>query len=249
MARGVLPLALGHATKLVPHVMDGLKEYIADIRFGVQTDTLDAEGEAEARTDTLPTHAQLEEALPQFEGDIQQVPPIYSALKIGGRRAYDIARAGGDAQMRPRKVHVEKLELQQFDGTSARIYIKCGKGTYVRSLARDIALACGSLGHLTSLERTRVGFFSKEASIYMEKMEEMVYKNAGLEGILQPMEAALDDIPVLHISSEMARDIGFGRSVESGDMSGTAALLHDGKLLAIAECEGGIAKPKRVFIN
>lgn len=229
LATGVLPIALGEATKLAGRMLDSDKVYDFTIGFGVQTDTLDLEGRVIAESDVRPTLAAVEAVLPGFTGPIEQVPPAYSALKVDGERAYDLARAGADVVLAGRRVTVHSLQvLQREPGEelgSVTLTAHVSKGTYIRSLARDIALALGTVGHVTMLRRTRAGPFGLAHAISLDKLAEL--GNArGLEAILLPLRAGLDDIPALPLSPDQAGALQQGRKL-------IGIAVHDGLYFAV----------------
>ena len=272
LAQGVLPIALGEATKLAGRMLDSDKIYDFTIRFGEETDTLDAEGEVVARSGIRPTLSALEAVLPRFTGAIEQVPPAYSAILIDGQRAYDLARAGREVAMKVRGVTVYAISPLPFRagaGGGARhqplgsphpnpspegeglewitLTAHVSKGTYIRSLARDIARALGTVGHVTCLRRTRAGPFRQQQAISLDKLEE-VAKGASLQDLLLPLEAGLDDIPALDLDPESAQAVRQGR-VLSGLPHADGlylARLHDVPV-ALMECEGGTAHVVRGF--
>jgi len=168
LATGILPIALGEATKTMPYMVDGVKGYQFTLTFGENTDTWDAEGAVTARSDVRPSKNEILGALPQFIGDIEQVPPRYSAIKVDGKRSYDLARSGEVVELKSRQVTVDSFELIEMDADSATFDVACGKGTYIRSLARDLAAALGTCGHVTMLRRTRVGPFTLEQSFSLD---------------------------------------------------------------------------------
>jgi tRNA pseudouridine55 synthase len=216
LASGVLPIALGEATKLSGRMLDADKAYEFTIRFGEETDTLDAEGAVVATSDGRPSPAELEAVLPRFTGGIEQVPPAYSAVKIGGKRAYDLARAGEGVTPASRTVKVHQLSLRHpgeggNDGLeAATLEARVSKGTYVRSLARDIARALESVGHVTMLRRTKAGPFTLERAISLDKLGEAA-KGRTLEKHLLPLTAGLDDIPALPVTPDQAGALRQGR--------------------------------------
>lgn len=214
LATGILPIALGEATKLCGRMLDASKEYAFTICFGAQTDTLDLEGTVIATSPVLPTREQVEAVLPTFTGPIEQIPPAYSALMIDGQRAYDRARAGEDVEMKPRSVTVHSLSLQddpeQGELESVALVAHVSKGTYIRSLARDIARALGTVGHVTMLRRLRAGPFALDQAISLDKLNE-VGKGHPLVNVLLPLEAGLVDIPALDLDPEQARAVRQGR--------------------------------------
>jgi tRNA pseudouridine55 synthase len=209
LASGVLPIALGEATKLCGRMLGATKAYDFTIRFGEETDTLDAEGEVAASSDVRPTLEQVEPVLARFTGEIEQVPPAYSALKIGGKAAYARARAGEALEMKARRVTVHELKLlsgEEFITLSATV----SKGTYIRSLARDIAHALNTFGHVTMLRRTRAGPFSLEQAISLDFLAEAAKARALTRTVL-PLTAALDDIPALPVTPDQARLLRHGQ--------------------------------------
>src|ERR1700694_1624052 len=200
LASGVLPIALGEATKTVPFVMDGRKEYCFTLRFGQARSTEDAEGEVTATSDLRPTDEAIRSSLSAFGGEVEQVPPALSALKVEGKRAYDLARAGEPVDLKPRRIVIERLELVgRPDTDHADFVVSCGKGTYIRSLGRDLALALGTVGYLSALRRTAVGPFREEAAISLPKLEALGHIPP-LLGVLAPVATALDDIPALALT-------------------------------------------------
>ncbi|MBO9378210.1 tRNA pseudouridine(55) synthase TruB [Sphingomonas histidinilytica] len=219
LASGVLPVALGEATKLSGRMLDADKAYDFTIGFGVETDTLDAEGKAVAVSGACPTLDAIEAVLSRFTGPIEQVPPAYSALKIDGERAYDRARAGESFEMKTRAVTIHRLEIVggrpigEGDGLAeATLSCSVSKGTYIRSLARDIARALGTVGHVTMLRRTKAGPFTLSQAISLDKLDELA-KGRQLEKALLPLTAGLDDIPALSVTPDQARALREGRRV------------------------------------
>ncbi len=224
LATGLLPIALGEATKLAGRMLDASKTYDFTIAFGQETSGLDAEGAVVAASDVRPSRAAVLAVLPRFTGAIDQVPPAYSAIKVDGQRAYARARAGEDVAMAPRRVTIHALQLaeQAPDGPLERVTLSAhvSKGTYIRSLARDIARALGTVGHVASLRRTRAGPFTLAEAISLDKAQKIA-NGAPSEEYLLPFEAGLADIPVLDLSPEMAAAVRQGRRI----MGVTA---HDG---------------------
>ena len=263
LATGILPIALGEATKTVPYLVDADKAYRFTIAWGWTTTTLDREGEVVAQSDVRPTQAEVEAVLPRFVGEIDQVPPIYSAIKIDGERAYDLARAGEVVEMESRKVtvHAARIsELQSAPGDPDHITleIECGKGTYVRAIVRDLAEALGACGHVSDLRRTRVGRFTEQNAVTLELLEKLEYEARQSEALL-PVETALDDIPALAVTDEDAFRLKQGRSivlvprqVESVKArlkpgSRTVSATSGGTVVALCEMRGGRLEPSRVF--
>ena len=232
LASGVLPVAIGEATKLAGRLLDSDKAYAFTVAFGTQTDTLDAEGRVIATSDVRPSRAALDGVLPRFTGPIDQVPPAYSALKVDGERAYDLARAGEEVTLASRAVTIHDLAVSDTAGetnalASATLVAHVSKGTYIRSLARDIALALGTVGHVTFLRRTRAGPFGLAQAISLDNLHEAA-KARELEHHLLPMSAGLDDIPALSLTPDQAAALRQGRV-----LAGIAA--SDGQLLALLD--------------
>lgn len=210
LATGVLPIALGEATKLCGRMLDASKIYAFTVRFGSETAGLDAEGDVVATSGHRPSRADIEAVLSQFMGVISQVPPAYSAIKIDGKRAYDRARAGENVEMLPRSVEVFRLTLDDFDDDAATFTAHVSKGTYIRSLGRDIAYALGTVGHISMLRRLAAGPFAEKHAISLDKLNSLS-QGAPPEDIILPMEAGLADIPALKLLPEQARAIRQGR--------------------------------------
>ena len=252
LATGILPIALGEATKTVPFAVDGEKAYRFTMRFGVETDTDDAEGKVVRTSDVLPTLEAIESVLPDFTGEISQVPPAFSAIKVDGERAYDLARAGEDVVLEPRWIVVEDLRLVDMPvAASAVLEAECGKGTYVRALARDIGRVLGSAGHVIALRRTRVGPFDEQMSVQLAALHDAA--EAGDIGrLLQPVETALDDLPGLSVSPGDAASLSRGQAVlvrgrDAPVLNGAAYAHFKGRILALGELEKGAFRPTRVF--
>lgn len=249
LAQGVLPIALGEATKLAGRMLDSDKIYEFTVQFGAETSTLDTEGEVVATSDVRPTNSDVEAVLPRFTGPIEQVPPAYSALKVGGQRAYDLARAGETVELKSRAVTVHSLSI--LPGTAREDQITLiahvSKGTYVRSLARDIAYALGTCGHVTYLRRTKAGPFTEIQAISLDKLDEMA-KGAGLECLLLPLEAGLDDIPALHLDQTSAQAVRQGRVLSDMPQSSGLYLAKLGNVpVALMEITDGTATVVRGF--
>ncbi|PCI61065.1 MAG: tRNA pseudouridine(55) synthase TruB [Kordiimonadales bacterium] len=254
LASGILPIGFGEATKTMPFVVDSTKEYSFTVCWGTATDSDDAEGDIIHSGGSVPTKDQVEGMLARFTGDIEQTPPIYSAIKIDGERAYKLAREGIVPEMKKRNVQIHKLSLISHDADKGNscFEVTCGKGTYVRSIGRDIALALGTYGHIIELRRLRVGPFDLSRAISLEKLEELGHSARALEELL-PITTALDDIPALAVTEDEAKAIKFGRSLTlTKAKQGTLVLLAGGLPLAIAEAnpdgDGNMTvKPLRVF--
>jgi tRNA pseudouridine55 synthase len=213
LASGVLPIALGEATKLCGRMLDATKAYDFTIRFGAQTDTLDAEGRVVATSDVIPCREDVEGVLPRFAGEIEQVPPAYSALKIGGKAAYARARAGEQVDLKSRQVTIHSLSIRDTNGAAeVTLSATVSKGTYIRSLARDIADALGSVGHVSYLRRTRAGPFGLDQAVSLDFLEETA-KARQLTRTVLPLEAALDDIPALRVTPDQAQLLRHGQKL------------------------------------
>ncbi len=251
LASGVLPIALGEATKLAGRMLDATKAYAFTIVFGSQTDTLDLEGQVIAISDARPTWAEVAAVLPCFTGAIAQVPPAFSALKVDGQRAYDRARAGEVVEMPSRLVTIHALAAmgEPPEGALEAITLTAtvSKGTYVRSLARDIALALGTLGHVTMLRRSRAGPFALVHAISLDNLNE-IGKGARLERILLPLEAGLDDIPALTLDPEQARAVHQGRVLTGmPQQDGLYCAYHGRVPSALVQLSGGSLSVVRGF--
>jgi tRNA pseudouridine55 synthase len=252
LATGVLPIALGEATKTVPFVFDGSKDYRFTVRFGAETDTDDAEGKVVARSDIRPARTDIETALPSFTGEISQVPPRYSALKVEGARAYELAREDEEFDLAPRPVFVTKLAIvDQPDKDRCVLEASCGKGTYVRALARDLGRALGTFGHVEALRRTRVGGFGEDSAVSLEMLEHAAAQET-LADLLRPVETALCDIPALALSSSDAARLRQGQAVllrgrDAPIFEGPVYATSRGKLVAVGEMRQGKLRPRRIF--
>lgn len=281
LADGVLPIALGEATKSVAYMMDAVKRYQFTITFGESRSTEDAEGQVTATCDHRPTFAEIEAVLPEFVGFIQQTPPAFSAIKISGERAYDLARAGVAVEMKSRVVRVDSLSLlpplvgeggvglvspdsasnnphltSLIGGgiESVTLIVTCGKGTYVRSLGRDIALKVGTVGYISRLTRLQVGKFEIQDTISLDFLEKMVHNapsfgTDALNDVLLPVSVALDDILAIPITQAQATRLKHGQSI-AGSVAGNTehvAAMMNGVLVAICQLHDGELKPLRVF--
>ena len=252
LATGVLPIALGQATKLIPFVMDGTKVYEFQVTWGKQTDTDDAAGQIVQTTDIRPTMADILKILPHFIGKIEQLPPAYSALKINGRRAYDLARSGQEVALKPRPVQVDNLTLLQATTDTADFRVTCGKGTYVRSLGRDMGQKLGCLGYITRLRRLACGPFRIEDAIPLETFAD---KNPSIS--LLPMENALGHLPMLDLPSELATRLRQGQRLPLRDIRPflqtnladdvILRLYADKQFIGLARFSQGTLHPYRVF--
>jgi tRNA pseudouridine55 synthase len=259
LATGVLPIALGEATKTVAFMVDADKTYRFTIAWGRTTATYDREGETIAQSDVRPTAEQVEAALPAFVGEISQVPPAYSAIKVDGERSYDLARAGEAVELAPRIVTVHSARVAEVpDADHITLEIECGKGTYVRAICRDLADTLGACGHVSDLRRTRVGPFSDKTAVTLEMLEDLGHKARQSE-LLLPVETALDDIPELAVTDEDAFRLKQGRSIvlvprqvetvkaRLKPGSRTVSAMLGGKVVALCEMRAGRLEPSRVF--
>jgi tRNA pseudouridine55 synthase len=256
LATGLLPIALGEATKTVPYAVDGDKAYSFTVRWGAETSTDDTEGPVTKASDKRPSRAEIEAILPRFIGEIMQVPPTFSAIKVDGARAYDLARDGEDVVLEARPVIIERLELvDQPDAETSVFEAECGKGTYVRSLARDMGRILGCHGHVIALRRTRVGPFDEPRSVTLAAIDEAAKLDDGgaaLMKLLAPVETALEDLPELIVSPSDAASLVRGQAVlirgrDAPVLSGPAFATSKGRLIALGELDKGALHPTRVF--
>jgi len=256
LATGLLAIALGEATKTVSFAMDGQKTYSFTIAWGEATDTEDSEGEIIETSDIRPTPAEIAAIIPDFIGTIMQRPPVYSALKIDGKRAYALARAGKQVSLEPRPVEIQSLTyIDSLNEDSARFETSCAKGTYIRALARDMAEKLGTKGHITALRRTQIGSLNDDLMISLDKLEELSHIGARQEALMQvllPVETVLDDIPVLAVSRQEAAQLKNGQAVllserNAPQLQGMVFVASHGCPVAIVEAKLGVMHPKRVF--
>jgi len=256
LASGLLPIALGEATKTVSHAMDGRKVYRFTAAWGEERTTDDLEGEATVTSDRRPSKNEIEAILSRFTGEIQQTPPAFSAIKVDGERAYDLARAGEAVELAARPVLIEALSLVDMpDPDYATFEVTCGKGTYIRSLARDMGRALGTAAHVSMLRRVAVGPFTEAHMISLENLAELGHKAPGGDaktGALLPIETVLDGIPALAIDEEQARRLKLGQAVllrgANAPIAEDAVLvMSGGKPLGIGTIIQGSLKPKRLF--
>jgi tRNA pseudouridine55 synthase len=257
LASGCLPIALGEATKTVPFAVDGRKTYCFTVRWGEERDTDDAEGRVVAASDERPKRAAIEALLSRFTGTITQVPPRYSAVKLGGERAYDLARDGETVELAARQILIHRLALVEIPDRDRAVFsAECGKGTYIRALARDLGRALGVFGHVSALQRGQVGPFGEADMIPLEQVRSLCHRAAAGEGhfadTLLPIETALDDIPALAVSPADAARLHRGQAVllrgrDASIIRGIVQVASSGQLVAIAEAERGEIVPRRVF--
>jgi tRNA pseudouridine55 synthase len=259
LATGVLPIAIGSATKAIPYVMDGTKLYRFTLCFGEARDTDDADGKAIATSSVRPTDAAIRTALAKFRGDIMQVPPSFSAVKVAGERAYDLAREGRPARLEPRPARVDSFELlERPDPETAVFGVASGKGVYMRSLARDLARACGTFGYIAALRRLRVGPFTEGQAIPLDKLCGTDDIARASPDLLLPVATALADIPALALSEAEAVGLRHGQAISlvtlmghipgSADPSGgLVRAMAGGRVIGLARLQDGWMKPERML--
>ncbi len=256
LATGVLPIALGEATKTVPYAVDGLKAYRFTVRWGTETETDDSEGRPTRTSDRRPSRDEIEAILPDFRGEILQTPPQYSAIKIDGNRAYDLAREGEVVPLEPRPVVIDHLAVTDMPDASTTVFeAECGRGTYVRALARDMGRKLGCLGHVIELRRTQVAAFHEDACVTVAELEAAHDAEDGgvaLQGYLQPIELALSDLLEVAVSPPDAARLARGQPVlmrgrDAPILTGEAFAVSKGTLIALCQIEKGELIPIRVF--
>lgn len=244
-ATGVLPISIGKATRLIEYLDDD-KEYLATVQFGKNTATYDLEGEITATFDKKVTEEDVKNALKDFEGEISQIPPIYSAIKVNGKKLYDYARQGQDIEIKPRKVTISKIELKEFDKTSqsAKITVACSKGTYIRSIAYDLGAKLGCGGYLTALERTKAGKFQVNTAI---KLEDLTEVSQIVENLINPLNML--NIPIHNLSENERERVSHGMSICNSDFpdSDIVILSYGGRIYAIGKVEQNKILVKKVF--
>ncbi len=257
LASGILPIALGEATKTVPYVMDGAKAYRFEVSWGEARNTDDGEGVVIATSPVRPDRAPIVAALPAFVGEISQVPPAFSAVKIDGERAYALARADQVVELQARTIRIDRFELLDCDENSARFAVGCGKGAYIRSLARDLARLLGTVGYVSALRRTHCGPFHEGNAISLDMLEDFGHSAASAKLVL-PVETVLDDIPALALTEEEARRLQSGQSLSMLRLAAqdpqlsipagiTVRAMAEEQLVALARIEGVLLRPIRVL--
>ena len=252
LASGMLPLALGEATRTVPYIMDSSKTYRFTVSWGAETNTDDLEGEVTKKSEQRPSREQILSILPKYTGSVEQVPPAFSAVKIDGERAYKRARDGEDVEIKPRTVEIESLNLLDLNVDSATFEAHCGKGTYVRSIARDMGRDLGCFGHISELRRTAVGPFLEEDLVPLDKLAKMEGDLAALDSELFTTGTALDDLPEVFVTKEQVHRLRLGNSIvlrgSDAIVQADEAIAASGdELVAIGQIDRGQFKPKRVF--
>ena len=255
LATGVLPIALGEATKTVAYAMEGRKHYRFTVRLGEARATDDSEGDVIARSELRPTNAEIEAALPHFVGRIEQVPPRFAAIKIEGERAYDLARRGEAVDLAPRPVEVERFELvERPDPDHVTFELVCGRGTYVRALVRDLGEHLGCFGHVVALRRLRVGPFDARAALSLPALEQLVADDA-LPQALLPVGTALADMPALALTQPQVDRLRAGQTIRVApglligepETDATVRAMAAGRIVALARLHGSELSPVRVF--
>ena len=261
LATGLLPIAFGHATKTVPYVMDGTKVYHFTLRFGEARDSDDADGQVIETSDARPSDEAIRAALPAFRGDIMQIPPIYSAIKVNGERAYDLARDGQAVTLEARPARVDRFELiERPDADTAVFEVQSGKGVYMRSLARDLARAAGALGHIAALRRLRVGPFLESHGIPLDRIVVTGDTPAPSLDLLLPLTTALADIPALAVVEGEAARLSFGQALSLVDLmgrvpseadpeGGLVRVMAGGRFVGLCRLEEGMLRPERLMAS
>ena len=252
LASGLLPVAFGEATKTVPFVMDGEKAYCFTVRWGIETDSDDADGKPAAQSEKRPSAPEIEAILPGFLGEIMQVPPVFSALKINGERAYDLARDGESFELPPRPVLIRALRLIEAGQDSAVFEAECGKGTYVRSLARDFGRLLGCFGHIIALRRTRVGPFRETEAVTLDSIRAAAGESAADPGLLLPVQSGMRELQEIQVSKNDASRLARGQPVilrgrDAPILAGAAYATSGGIAVAVGGFEQGMFVPGRVF--
>jgi tRNA pseudouridine55 synthase len=254
LASGILPIALGEATKTVPFVTDGRKTYRFRVTWGAQTSTDDAEGPVIASSDLRPSEEAILAELPRFTGTIMQVPPQFSAIKVAGERAYDLARDGETVALEARPIEVDSLILVSYEPDHAIFEAECGKGTYVRAIARDLGLSLGCYGHVTALRRTRVGPFDEEDAVTLAELEDLAAGKVVdhvIEDALEPVAAGLSELPEQRVTPDQAARLKRGQSVilrgRDAPVDGVVCVTQGPDLIAIGDVEQGELLPRRIF--
>ncbi|MSP02614.1 MAG: tRNA pseudouridine(55) synthase TruB [Acetobacteraceae bacterium] len=259
LATGILPIAFGAATKTVPYVMDGTKLYRFTLRFGENRDTDDADGQVTATTDVRPSDERIQQELPAFRGDIMQVPPVFSAIKVAGERAYDMAREGRPPVLEPRPARVDRFDLiHRPDPDTAVFEVESGKGVYMRSLARDLAKACGSLGYIEALRRLRVGPFTEAQAIPLDNIRKTDDTLPASPDLLLPVTTALADIPALALTEAEAAALKQGQAISlvalmgriprtADPAGGLARAMAGDRVIGLCRLEDGLLRPERIL--
>lgn len=253
LASGILPIAFGQATRTIPYIMEATKRYQFTLEFGASRTTDDKEGEVLETSDHRPDDAAIRAVLPRFIGEVMQIPPIYSALKLGGARAYELARKGEAPEMQPRPARIDSVTLtERLDADRAVFNVQSGKGVYMRALARDIARACGTVGHIASLRREKCGPFDVSNAITLDKLLQNSEKASTLDGFLLPLATALDDIPALAVTEGEAQALRWGQTLPALHINAEIEvdLLRaefQGDVIGLCRVSEGRLRPVRIF--
>ena len=250
MATGVLPVAIGNATKMVPFIeefCERAKEYLFTVQFGFETDTLDITGTETVRTDIIPDESAVRAALPKFIGHIRQIPPVYSAVHISGVRAYELARAGKPVEIPARDVDIYELELVSVDGADWNFRMCCAPGTYVRSVARDIARACGTVATVTMIRRTRTSGLTIKNAVTLDFLENLFNNDGDIGKYLMPVDSGLGDIPVLNLNDKDAGLYIHGGFVAVARANGLVRVYNGDSFIGVGTILDGTLRPKRTI--
>ena len=250
MATGVLPIAIGYATKMIPFVEGahgGVKEYLFSVQFGRTTDTLDVTGVITQQNNIIPTDAQINDAVLHFIGDIMQIPPMYSAVHIDGKRAYKLARGGESVELPPRHVHIYDLKYNGKVGDSWHFYVKCGPGTYVRSIARDIAAKCGVIAVVDMIRRIHTNGFDIKNAVTLDFLENLVNNGADIKKYLMPIDSGLGDIPVLNLGDKDTELYKNGGFIKTTVPNGQFRVYNNGEFVGIGTVNDKQLRPVRTI--
>lgn len=250
MATGVLPVAIGDATKMIPFVgteHEGIKEYTFSMQFGRETDTLDTTGVTTRRNPFIPGDEKITEICAKFIGDIMQIPPMYSAVHVNGKRAYKLAREGENIDLTPRRVHIYELKYNGFDGKSWNFYVRCGPGTYVRSLGRDIASFCGGLATVNMIRRVQTNGFVIKDAVSLDFLENLVNNGTDISKYLMPIDSGLGDIPVLNLTDEDTDLYKHGGFIKAAGPDGLYRIYNGTTFVGIGSVEDKQLRPKRTI--
>ncbi|MBD5391861.1 tRNA pseudouridine(55) synthase TruB [bacterium] len=250
MASGVLAVAIGDATKMIPFIEDAnpdIKEYLFSVVFGIETDTLDITGNIIKRVDVVPSANDIRDVLPKFIGDITQIPPAYSAVHVDGTRAYELARRGTAVDMPPRNVHIFDLEMTDFSGNTANFRVRCSRGTYVRSLGRDIAHAIGTIATVDMIRRTVSGAFDIKSALKLDFLENLFNNGGDISEYLMPIDYGLGDIPVCNLTDKDAKYFRVGGFIPITGVNGLCRVYDGDKFIGIGNVTDGCLRPKRTI--
>lgn len=250
MASGVLPIAIGNATKMIPfieEICENKKEYLFGLKFGIDTDSLDITGNIKATNDIIPNETDIIDACQKIEKTTEQIPPQFSAVHIDGQRAYELARAGKDIEMAPRPITIYELEYTGKNGNEYNFRVVCSRGTYVRSIVRDIAKLCGTIATTTYIRRTKTNGFSIKNAVKLDFLENLVNNNVSIESYLMQPDCALGDIPVINLGDkdiELYRNGGF---IETDEKNGLYRVYSNKTFVGIGRIKDGTLHPKRTI--